>query len=120
MKILIPGHKIHTRMDVRISTCPTSVNSTGKLIQIYLTIRIYLMTQITDVVYINPTLIIQILITYDLPYQGLTFENIILLYNRMLPPLPVLRHNRPVEPKKVLIKYFKRLNFHATNITILS
>ena len=94
-------------MDIRVSTRPTSVNSTGKLIQIYLTIRIYLMTQITDVVYINPTLIIQILITYDLPYLGLTFENIILVHDRMLPSLTVLRHDRSIKPEKVLIKYFK-------------
>jgi len=44
MKILIPGHKIHTRMDVRISTCPTPVYSPGKFIQIYLTVGINLMT----------------------------------------------------------------------------
>lgn len=79
-------------MDIRISTSSTSVNSTGKLIQIYLTLRIYLMAQITDVVYINPTLILQILITYGPPYQGLAFENIILVHDRMLPPLTVLRH----------------------------
>lgn len=90
-------------MDVRISTCPTPIYSTGKFIQIYLTIRIDLMAQITDVVYINPTLIIEILITYDLPYQGLTFENIILARDRMLPSLPVFRHYRSIEPKKVLI-----------------
>ena len=107
MKILIPRHKIHTRMDVRISTRPTPINSTGKFIQIYLAVRINLMTQITDVVYINPTLIIQILITYDFPYQGLTFENIILVHNRMFPSLAVLRHNRSIKTEKVLIKYFK-------------
>ena len=107
MEILVPRHKINARMDIRVSTRPTSVNSTGKLIQIYLTIRIYLMTQITDVVYINPTLILQILITYDFPYQGLTFENIILVHDRMFPSLAVLRHNRSIKPKKVLIKYFK-------------
>ena len=107
MKILIPRHKIHTRMDVRISTSSTSVNSTGKLIQIYLTIRIYLMAQITDVVYINPTLILQIPITYDFPDQRLALKDIILIHDRMLPPFPVLRHNRSIESKKVLIKYFK-------------
>ena len=107
MKILIPGHKIHTRMDVRISTCPTPVYSPGKFIQIYLTVGINLMTQITDVVYINPTLIIEVLITYDLPYQGLTFKNIILVHDRMFPSLAVLRHNRSIKTEKVLIKYFK-------------
>ena len=107
MKILIPRHKIHTRMDVRISTCPTPVYSPGKFIQIYLTIRIYLMAQITDVVYINPTLILQIPITYDFPDQRLALKDIILIHDRMLPPFPVLRHNRSIESKKVLIKYFK-------------
>lgn len=94
-------------MDIRISTCPTPVYSPGKFIQIYLTVGIYLMAQITDVVYINPSLILQILITYDFPYQGLTFENIILVHDRMFPSLAVLRHNRSIKPKKVLIKYFK-------------
>ena len=65
------------------------------------------MAQITDVVYINPALILQIPITYDFPDQRLTFKNIILLHDRMLPPLSVLRHNRSIKPKKVLIKYFK-------------
>ena len=65
------------------------------------------MAQITDVVYINPTLILQILITYGPPYQGLAFENIILVHDRMFPSLAILRHNRSIKTEKVLIKYFK-------------